>query len=162
MAARAAAAVGLERGPLHAELRVNERGPWMVELAGRTIGGLCAQTLQFGTDASLEELILRQAAGLPVESLSRAESAGGVMMIPIPQAGVLRAVRGLEQARAVPGVESVEISAPLHYPLVPLPEGDSYLGFIFARAATPAEVEAALREAHAYIHFDVLPEIPIL
>jgi biotin carboxylase len=162
VAARAAAAVGLERGPLHAELRVNDRGPWMVELAGRTIGGLCSQTLQFGTDASLEELILRQAAGLPVESLSRGGSAGGVMMIPIPQAGVLRAVRGLEEARAVPGVESVEISAPLHYPLVPLPEGDSYLGFIFARASDPAEVEAALRKAHACLSFEVLPNIPMI
>jgi hypothetical protein len=134
----------------------------MVELAGRTIGGLCSQTLQFGTDASLEELILRQAAGLPVESLSRSGRAGGVMMIPIPQAGVLRAVRGLDAARAVPGVESVEISAPLHYPLVPLPEGDSYLGFIFARAAAPAEVEAALREAHARLSFEVLPHIPMV
>lgn len=162
VAARAAAAVGLERGPLHAELRVNERGPWMVELAGRTIGGLCSQTLQFGTDASLEELIVRQAAGLPVESLSRAGSAGGVMMIPIPQAGVLRAVRGVEAARAVPGVESVEISAPLHYPLVPLPEGDSYLGFIFARAAEPDAVEAALRAAHACLSFEILPDIPII
>ncbi|MBX0328738.1 ATP-grasp domain-containing protein [Oscillochloris sp. ZM17-4] len=162
VAARAAAAVGLERGPLHAELRVNDRGPWMVELAGRTIGGLCSQTLQFGTDASLEELILSQAAGLPAESLGRTGGAGGVMMIPIPQAGVLRAVRGLEDARAVPGVERVEISAPLHYPLVPLPEGDSYLGFIFARAAAPAEAEAALRAAHACLTFEIMPNIPMV
>lgn len=161
-AARAAAAVGLRRGPLHAELRVNERGPWMVELAGRSIGGLCSRTLRFGTDASLEELILRQAAGLPIESLSRAGSAGGVMMIPIERPGVLRGVSGEEQARAVAGVESVEITAPLHYPLVPLPEGDSYLGFIFARGAAPDEVEAALRAAHARLSFQVLPEIPLL
>lgn len=162
VAARAAAAVGLERGPLHAELRVDAGGPVMVELAGRSIGGLCSRTLQFGTDASLEELILRQAAGLPVVSLSRAGSAGGVMMIPIPQAGVLRAVRGLDAARAVPLVESVEITAPLHYPLVPLPEGDAYLGFIFARGAAPEAVEAALRASHACLHFEVLPEIPLL
>jgi hypothetical protein len=84
------------------------------------------------------------------------------MMIPIPQAGVLRAVRGLDQARAVPGVESVEISAPLHYPLVPLPEGDSYLGFIFARAAAPAEAEAALRQAHACLGFEIMPNIPMV
>jgi biotin carboxylase len=159
VAGRAAMAVGLERGPLHAELRVGPQGPVMVELAGRSIGGLCSRTLRFGTDSSLEELILRQAAGLPVESLSRAGSAGGVMMIPIPQAGLLRAVHGLEEARAVPGVESVEITAPLHYPLVPLPEGDAYLGFIFARGATPAEVEAALRRSHAALSFEVLPEI---
>jgi biotin carboxylase len=162
VAGRAAAVVGLERGPLHAELRVNAGGPVMVELAGRTIGGLCSRTLRFGTDASLEELILRQAAGLAVAALSREGSAGGVMMIPIPQAGMLRAVRGVEAARAVPGVESVEITAPLHYPLVPLPEGDAYLGFIFARGATPDAVEAALRASHAALSFELLPEIPLL
>jgi biotin carboxylase len=162
VAARAAAAVGLQRGPLHAELRVSPAGPVMVELAGRSIGGLCSRTLRFGTDASLEELILRQAAGLPVDAPGYGGSAGGVMMIPIPQAGTLRAVRGLEAARAVPGVESVEITAPLNYPLVPLPEGDAYLGFIFARGPAPELVEAALREAHGLLAFEVLPEIPIL
>lgn len=162
VAAQAAMAIGLERGPLHAELRINEHGPWMVELAGRSIGGLCSQTLQFGADAPLEELILRQAAGLPIESLSRTGSAGGVMMIPIPARGVLREVRGVEAAAAVPGIESVEITAPLHYPLIPLPEGDSYLGFIFARGETPLEVEAALRAAHACLVFQVLPEIALV
>lgn len=134
----------------------------MVELAGRSIGGLCSQTLRFGTDASLEELILRQAAGLPVASLSGAGSAGGVMMIPIPQAGVLRAVRGLAEAQAIPLIESIEITAPLHYPLVPLPEGDAYLGFIFARGDAPAAVEAALRASHAQLSFEVLPALPLL
>lgn len=162
VAARAAAAVGLVRGPLHAELRVSPAGPVMVELAGRTIGGLCSRTLRFGTDAPLEELILRQAAGLPVSGLSRVGQAGGVMMIPIPGAGILREVRGLEAARAVPGIEDVTITAPRNYPLVPLPEGDAYLGFIFARGEHPAQVEAALRAAHAHLAFDVLPAIPLL
>jgi hypothetical protein len=156
-AADAAAALGLRDGPVHAELRVNNRGPWLVEVAGRSIGGLCSQTLRFGTDATLEELILRQACGLPVESLGRTGSAGGVMMIPIPGAGMLRGVEGLEAAQAVPGVESVEISAPLHNRIVPLPEGESYLGFIFARGERPAQVEAALRAAHARLRFTIVP-----
>jgi biotin carboxylase len=159
--AAAARAVGLEQGPLHAELRINERGPWMIELANRSIGGLCSRTLRFGTDASLEELILRQAIGLPIESLSRAGQAGGVMMIPIPQAGILRGVAGIEAAQAIPGIEAVEITAPLHYPLTPLPEGDSYLGFIFARGPDPATVEAALRAAHAQLQFTVVPAIEL-
>jgi biotin carboxylase len=162
VAGMAAAAVGLERGPLHAELRISPDGPVMVELAGRSIGGLCSRTLRFGTSASLEELILRQAVGMPIESLGRAGSAGGVMMIPIPQPGVLRGVRGLEEARSVAGVESVEITAPLHYPLVPLPEGDAYLGFIFAQGSSPEQVEAALRKAHAALTFELLPEIPLI
>jgi biotin carboxylase len=155
----AARAIGLQMGPVHAELRINERGPWLVEVAGRSIGGLCSRTLQFGTDASLEELILRQACGLPIESLSRAGNAGGVMMIPIPGEGLLRHVAGEEDARAVPFVEDVQITARVGYHITPLPEGDSYLGFIFARAETPDQVERALREAHAKLRFTIKPAI---
>jgi biotin carboxylase len=160
-AAQAAAAIGLRRGPMHAELRVNQRGSWLVEVAGRSIGGLCSKTLRFGTSASLEELILRQACGLPIDSLQRAGQAGGVMMIPIPAAGVLRRIDGIDAARAVPGIESVEITAKLNYPLVPLPEGASYLGFIFANGSDPAGVEAALRGAHACLHFHITPSIDL-
>lgn len=161
-AAAAAAALGLRSGPVHAELRINEQGPWMLEIAGRSIGGLCSQTLRFGTDMSLEELILRQAFGFEVESLSREGSAGGVMMIPIPGPGILRCVEGIEEAEAVPGVESVEITAKLHHRLVPLPEGASYLGFIFARGETPEGVEAALREAHHRLRFQIDEELPVI
>src|SRR5690606_22281778 len=114
----------LRVGPVHAELRVNEDGAWLVELAGRSIGGLCSRVLRFGVDGSLEELILRQAAGLPLGDTTRRDRAAGVMMIPIPQAGLLRAVAGVEAAEAMPLIESVEITAPLNYPLTPLPEGD--------------------------------------
>jgi L-amino acid ligase C-terminal domain 2/ATP-grasp domain len=158
-ASDAAAALGLREGPVHAELRINQEGPWLVEVAGRSIGGLCSKTLRFGTDVSLEELILRQACGMDVQSLSREQAAGGVMMIPIPEAGILRGVAGVDEAAAVPGVEEIDITAQLHYPLVLLPEGDSYLGFIFARGSTPADVEAALREAHRRLRFDIEPGI---
>ncbi len=158
-ASDAAAALGLREGPVHAELRINQEGPWLVEVAGRSIGGLCSKTLRFGTDVSLEELILRQACGMDIQSLSREQAAGGVMMIPIPEAGILRGVAGVDEAAAVPGVEEIDITAQLHYPLVPLPEGDSYLGFIFARGSTPADVEAALREAHRRLRFDIEPGI---
>ncbi|MBI3764251.1 MAG: ATP-grasp domain-containing protein, partial [Chloroflexi bacterium] len=161
-AARAAAALGLREGPIHAELRVNEAGPWIVEIAGRSIGGLCSNTLRFGTDVSEEELILRQAFGMEIESFSREDRAGGVMMIPIPSAGILKCVEGVTDAEIVPGIESIEITAKLNYPIVPLPEGDSYLGFIFARGASPAEVEAALREAHRRLRFEIVPEISVL
>ncbi len=161
-ASAAAAALGLRTGPMHAELRVSDQGPWLVEVAGRSIGGLCSKTLRFGTDASLEELILRQACGMSVRSFSREQAAGGVMMIPIPEAGILRHIAGLEQASAVPGVEEIDITARLHYPIVPLPEGDSYLGFIFARGVTPGEVEAALREAHRRLRFTIEPGIALV
>jgi biotin carboxylase len=159
---QAAAALGLRHGPIHAELRLNERGPWLVEVAARSIGGLCSQTLRFGTEMSLEELILRQAFGLEIESLQRDGQAGGVMMIPIPETGLLKEVTGLEEASAVPHIESIEITAPLNYPVVPLPEGNSYLGFIFARGPHPAAVEAALREAHGRLNFDIAPQLPLL
>lgn len=157
--AQAARALGLEMGPIHAELRINDRGAWIVEIAGRSIGGLCSRTLRFGTDASLEELILRQATGLSLEGLTREGQAGGVMMIPIPEAGILRAVHGVDKAKAVTGIEDVQITAQMNYPLVPLPEGDAYLGFIFAAGHSPQDVEASLRAAHAELHFEILPEI---
>ena len=160
--AGAVTALGLREGPVHAELRVNERGTWMLEIAGRSIGGLCSSVLRFGADVCLEELILRHAAGLPLPSLERERHAAGVMMIPIPAAGILRGYRGVEEARAVPGIEGVEITAKPHYSVVPLPEGASYLGFIFARASDPATAEAALRAAHACLSFDIKPELPLL
>jgi hypothetical protein len=162
-AAQAAAALGLCYGPVHAELRVNEAGPWLVEMAGRSIGGLCSQTLRFGLgDISLEELILRQAAGLELGVLDRESQASGVMMIPIPAAGILKRVAGVEAAEAVPGVESVEITARLNQPLTPLPEGESYLGFIFARGDEPEKVEAALRQAHQQLQFTVAEMLPLI
>jgi biotin carboxylase len=155
--AEAARALGLQWGPVHAELRVNERGVWLLEIAGRSIGGLCARTLRFGVDTSLETLILRQALGMDLGTLQREQQARGVMMIPIPGEGLLRAVAGVAQAKAVAGVDEVEITAPLNNMLKPLPEGDSYLGFIFARAATPQEVEQVLRQAHGKLRFEVEP-----
>ncbi|MGH7276737.1 MAG: ATP-grasp domain-containing protein [Candidatus Rokuibacteriota bacterium] len=151
----ACTALGLTEGPIHAELRVNERGPFILEVAARSIGGLCSRTLRFGTGMSLEELILRQALGWPIASLKRERRAAGVMMLPIPRAGRLRAVRGQEGALAVPGVEEVAITAYPGQELVPLPEGWQYLGFVFARADTPEAVERALRDAHARLDVDV-------
>ncbi len=159
--AQAARALGLQMGPVHAELRVNEQGPWMLEVAGRSIGGLCSQVLRFGVDESLEELILRQACGLPQLSTEREQRAAGVMMIPIPSAGILQRVDGIEAASALPLIEGVEITARVNYPLIPLPEGESYLGFIFAKGATAAEVEAALRAAHGTLTFHILPELAL-
>lgn len=160
--ATAAAALGLREGPVHAELRVNEHGPWMLEMAGRSIGGLCSTVLEFGSGMCLEELILRHAIGEDVASFERESRAAGVMMIPIPGAGLLKAVSGVEEAQAVPLVTGVEITAKLNHPLVPLPEGASYLGFIFARGDTPQEVEAAIRRAHHCLHFDIRRTIPVL
>lgn len=159
---QAARALGLRTGPVHAELRVNERGAWPVELAGRSIGGHCSTILQFGAGMSLEELILRHAAGDSIPELGREAGAAGVMMIPIPGAGILAAVEGVDEARRGRHITGVEISARLGAPLVPLPEGASYLGFIFARAGEPATVEDALRAAHAKLRFRIRAELPVL
>jgi biotin carboxylase len=151
----ACSALGLTEGPIHAELRVNERGPFVLEVAARSIGGLCSRTLTFGTGLSLEELILCHALGRPLQSLERERRAAGVMMIPIPRAGRLAAVHGVDDAAAVDGVEDVAITMHPGQDVVPLPEGWQYLGFIFARAQTPAAVERALRRAHARLRFDI-------
>jgi biotin carboxylase len=153
--AQACAALDLTEGPVHAELRVNDRGPWVIEVAARSIGGLCSRTLRFGTGMTLEELILRHALRWPIASFERERRPAGVMMIPIPRAGRLRAVHGKAEAEAVAGIEEVTITAHLTQELVPLPEGWQYLGFIFARADSAEAVESALRAAHVRLRFDI-------
>lgn len=160
-AAAGAAALGLRTGSVHAELRVNEAGAWIVEVNGRSIGGLCSQTLRFDMDMSLEELLLRQACGLDVSRIQREQQASGVMMIPIPHGGILRGFSGIEAAKAVPDIDDVTITTPLNNRLVPLPEGESYLGFIFASGKTPDGVESALRQAHRHLKFEIDEEIPL-
>ena len=153
--AKAAAAIGLREGPVHAEWRVNERGAWLIDLAARPIGGLCSRILQFGAGMSLEELLLMQAVGADVAAYERESAAAGVMMLPIPRRGVLRAVDGQEAVRRVPGIVGLAITIALGQEVVPLPEGVQYLGFLFARGDTPAEVEFALRRAHQCLSFTI-------
>ena len=159
-------ALGLAHGPLHAEFRVNAEGPWVLEAVPRPIGGLCSRALRFGPSSDgemifLEELLVRHALGLPGSDLPREPRAAGVMMIPVPQSGILERVEGMEEATAVPGVEEIQITARLHDFIAAWPEGSSYLGFIFARGATPEEVEAALRRSHAKLRFVLTPRLPV-
>ena len=170
--ARAAAAIGLTHGSIHAECRVTpptsmraaHGSVFVLEVAPRPIGGLCARALRFtpGARVSLEELLLRHTLGESPDRWQREPAASGVMMIPIPRRGVFRSVSGLDAARRVDGVEDVAITAKPDQRLVPLPEGASYLGFIFARAGTPAIVERTLREAHACLHFAIESDWPVL
>ena len=152
-ARRSAQALGLRDGPLHAELRLNDEGAWPVDVAARTIGGLCARTLRFGAGMSLEEIVLRHAINAPLETLNREARAAGVMMMPIVGRGRIREIRGLDEAGSVPLIEEIEMEARVGDVLAPLPEGADYPGFIFARGEDPAEVEAALREAWSKIEF---------
>ena len=181
---QAARALGLHHGPLHAECRVNETGVFVLEVAARPIGGLCARALRFagngdgdifqgsapekyprprpGSAISLEELLLRHALGESSEGWARETAASGVMMIPIPRRGVFRGVTGLDAAGRVPFIDDLRITAKADQLLLPLPEGASYLGFIFAHADTPAQVEQALRAAHARLEFSLDPELRVL
>ncbi len=157
---RAAAAIGLTEGPVHAEVRVDldptdtpdGSALHVIEVAARTIGGLCARTLRFGAGISLEEVVLRHALGMDLSAMGETrDGASGVMMLPIPHAGTLTEVRGRDAALAVPGVVGLEFTIPMGAPVVPLPEGDRYLGFLFARGESPAAVEAALRAGAAAV-----------
>jgi ATP-grasp domain-containing protein/L-aminoacid ligase-like protein len=182
---RAAGAIALRHGPIHAECRVNDDGVFVLEVAARPIGGLCARTLRFEAGSgvpfpppqgepvhpetanrsrsrSLEEVLLRHALGDSPAGWTREPAASGVMMIPIARRGILRGISGEAEARAVSGIVDVAITAKIDQLLVPLPEGASYLGFIFARGETPQAVILALRAAHAALHVEVDAELPIL
>ena len=157
--ARACRVAGLATGPVHAEVRVNEQGLWILEIAARSIGGLCGRVLTHSLGMSLEEMILRQVVAEPM-ALAGAGSAAGVMMIPIPRRGIYLGLEGLAAAQSVAGVTGVSITAEPGQIVAPPPDVASYLGFIFARAATPAEAENALRLAHRRLRFDIRPEYP--
>ncbi len=188
---RAIAALGLTDGPIHAEMRVNDGGVWMLEVAARPIGGLCSRVLRFGRASTesktsrsedrlagmsagptstlgvtagptLEEILLLHAAGEDVSQVRLAPGAHAVMMIPIPRAGVYRGVEGLERARSVDGIEEVVITAKEGQMMVPLPEGASYLGFIFSRAESSEKAEAALRESHRCLRFEFATSLPVV
>jgi len=172
--ARTVRALDLTHGPLHAEFRWNDAGPWVLEVSPRPIGGLCSRALKFVPPSAgaqqaapqretvfLEELLVRHALRLPGADWAREARASGVMMIPIPRSGILQGVAGEDAARAVPGVEELHITARLHDYIAAWPEGSSYLGFIFARAETPAAAEAALRAAHAQLKFTIAPRLAV-
>jgi biotin carboxylase len=148
---RAIRALELNEGPVHAEFRIGETGVVALEIAARSIGGLCSRALRFGAGVSLEELILRHALGLGIGERRLEDGASGVMMIPIPARGTLVRVGNVDQARAVPGIEGLEITIPVGQKVEPLPEGDRYLGFLFAAASDPADVESSLRQALALL-----------
>ena len=159
--ASAASAIGLWHGPVHAECRVNTGGVFVLEVAARPIGGLCARALRFvspdspDTDLSLEALLIRHAIGQDITAYRREEIASGVMMIPVPRRGVFKGVSGVDEARRVPGTVDLRITAKVDQLLVPLPEGKSYLGFIFARGATSSAVVSTLHAAHAALSFSI-------
>ncbi|CAN7721353.1 ATP-grasp domain-containing protein [Variovorax sp. LjRoot84] len=161
--ARACCVAGLTAGPVHAEVRVNKQGIWLLEIAARSIGGLCGRVLTHSLGMSLEELILRPLVGKPLAkplALAGKGGAAGVMMIPIPRRGIYHGLEGLAAAQAVPGVTGVTITAEPGQIVAPPPDGASYLGFIFARALIPADAETALRIAHRSLNFDIRPEYP--
>lgn len=149
-------AYGLKEGPVHAECRINKKGVWILEVAARTIGGLCGRLLSLGTGHSLEELVLLHAMGQRAE-IKTIESAAGVLMIPIPGAGILKRVEGLLEAQRIPYISELSIEVRDGYELVPLPEGNSYLGFVFSEAPTVKEAEQALRDAHACLNIVIAP-----
>jgi D-alanine-D-alanine ligase-like ATP-grasp enzyme len=158
-------ALGLTQGPVHAEFRVNEEGVWPLEVAPRPIGGLCARALRFvgpsGEIVGLEELLLRQAVGLPGANWAREAEASGVMMIPVPKSGVLERVGGVDAARDVAGITEVEITARVHDFIAAWPEGSSYLGFLFARGSDAEAVERSLRAAHAELKFTITERLTV-
>jgi hypothetical protein len=174
-AAAAARAIGLSHGPVHAEFRIIdqadrgnqvEQGVWPLEIAPRPIGGLCSRALRFAASDSteeigLEELLLRYGLDMPGPTWPRESAASAVMMIPVPQSGILDKVEGEEQARATPGITELHITARLHDFIAAWPEGSSYLGFLFARASTPDAAEKSLREAHKKLKFTLTARLSV-
>jgi biotin carboxylase len=150
-------ALGLSTGPVHSEMRINEKGIWILEIAARSIGGLCSRALRFSDGSSLEELLLRHAIGEDIHQVQREEKAAGVMMMPVPKPGVLKEVKNIESAKQVPGIENIIITIAPEQKIEPLPFGSRYVGFIFARGESPGFVETSIREAYRRLEVDIQP-----
>ncbi|MFQ5585000.1 MAG: ATP-grasp domain-containing protein [Calditrichia bacterium] len=147
--------LGLSSGPVHAELRLNEKGAWIIEIAARSIGGLCSRALRFTGNISLEEIILRHSLGMDISRIEREEAAAGVMMMPVPKSGILKKVSGINNAKNVPGVEDIVVTTAPQQEIAPLPFGNRYLGFIFARGDSSEFVEGSIREAFVKIKIEM-------
>ena len=156
---RGVQALGLCHGPIHAEVRYNPRGAYLLEIAARPIGGYCARVLRFTGEVSLESVLVRHAAGEDIAGIARTPGASGVMMVPIPKAGIYRGVNGVQQAQAVTGITEVRLAAVPGQRLKTFPEASSYAGFLFAHAPKSEQVEAALREAHSHLRFEIATEL---
>jgi formate-dependent phosphoribosylglycinamide formyltransferase (GAR transformylase) len=155
----AVTALGLRQGPVHAEMRVDGDRVWMLEVAPRPIGGLCAKALVFKQGMPLEELIVRHALGEDVSGVCMRAGAAGVMMIPVCRAGIYQTVRGVERAEAF--ADEVRITAKEGQRVLPLPEGNTYLGFLFAYGETALGVEERLRRAHDALKFEIAEMLPV-
>ena len=154
-------AYGLITGPVHAELRVNPEGAWILEIAARTIGGECSQVFSLDGGIELEQMVINLAMGRDFK-VPVLETARGVMMIPIPKKGLLRRVEGVFAASQVLGIEKVDIIIREGNYLVPLPEGNSYLGYLFAQGDTSQAVVAALQEAFSYLRVVTAPTFSLV
>ena len=156
----AVTALGLHQGPVHAEMRVNGDGVWMLEVAPRPIGGLCAKALVFEDGAPLEELIVRHALGEDVSGIRRRAGASGVMMIPVTRGGIYQGVRRIRRAEEF--ANEVIITAKEGQRVLPLPEGNTYLGFLFAQGETALGVEERLRRAYQSLEFEIAETLPVV
>ncbi len=149
-------AYNLTHGPVHAEARITQTGVVLLELAARTIGGQCGQLIEFSTCQKLEELVILGMCGIKPELPSSVESAG-VLMIPVAKSGLLKRVEGMTDALQVEFIRDIEIHIQAGYELIPLPEGSSYLGFIFAQAPSYQQTYDALKKAYDKLNFVTQP-----
>jgi biotin carboxylase len=150
-----ATSLGLLNGPVHAEFRIEKEAINLLEIAPRSIGGYCSKIFKFHPEATLEELILRQSLGMKISHFEKENKSEGVFMLPVPKAGILKNVGRIEEALQVDGIEDIEITIPVGRRVVPLPEGNQYLGFMFAKGKDPSSVESSLREAFSILELEI-------
>jgi len=154
---RGARSLGLRTGPLHAEVRITRDGIAIIEIGARPIGGMCARAHNYCLGLDYSEIVLRNALGDPVEVRYNSHIPAGVMMVPVPGAGRLVGVEGVEEARRVHGVRDVFIMARPGDVIRTFPEQGCYLGFILATGSSTREVEQSLNQSHSLLQFELEP-----
>lgn len=149
-------ALEIKTGPIHAEFRItSDREVYLIELAARSIGGMCSNAIPLSGGRSLEELIIAEALGMEIPEFAIENQASGVFMMPVPAKGVLRSISGVEEAKSTRWITNVTLSMMINSEVSPIPYDARYVGFIFAKAPTSRAVVEALEEAFKKIEIEI-------
>jgi S-sulfo-L-cysteine synthase (3-phospho-L-serine-dependent) len=147
LAVAAVRALGLGWGGAHVELRYSAAGhPCVVEVNPRLAGGMIPRAVQEATGVDMIYHVVAAAAGRPEPLRLKPGRAASIRFLVAGHEGTLTGVDGTAEARRVPGVVEVGITAQIGQPVVPRHSFRDRLGYVIAAAA---QSERAARSAEA-------------
>ncbi len=158
VARAAVGALGIQDGPTYTQLRIGPEGPQVIEVAARLGGGHDAELVHAALGVDLNGLALQAALGEPIWSAALhvvPQVGGAVVRFLVPPEGVLREVGGIEEARAVEGVQEVRVYREPGHLFGPFLRGADRAGAVLAVGESREEALERADEAARLIRFEV-------